>query len=84
METVTTKEHGLIVVDYAHNKASMMALMKFMRREFANPRVIVVVGAPGDKGISRRAGFSESLTAEADKAFLTTDDPGFENAEEIC
>ena len=84
METVTTKEHGLIVVDYAHNKASMMALMKFMRREFANPRVIVVVGAPGDKGISRRAGFSESLTAEADKAFLTTDDPGFESAEEIC
>lgn len=84
METVTTQKHGLIVVDYAHNKASMLALMRFMRREFTNPRIIVVVGAPGDKGISRRPGFSESLTAEADKAYLTTDDPGFENAQDIC
>ena len=84
METVTTQKHGLIVVDYAHNKASMLALMRFMRREFTTPRVIVVVGAPGDKGISRRPGFSESLTAEADKAYLTTDDPGFENAQDIC
>ena len=40
---------------------------------------MVVVGAPGDKGVSRRPGFSESLTAYADKAFLTTDDPGFED-----
>lgn len=24
------------------------------------------------------------MTAEADKAYLTTDDPGFENAQDIC
>ena len=75
MQTERTKSHGMVVVDYAHNKASMMALMSFMQNEFDNPKIIVVVGAPGDKGVSRRPGFSESLTAYADKAFLTTDDP---------
>lgn len=84
METLLSNNHGTIVVDYAHNKASMMALMGFMKKEFNNPKVIVVVGAPGDKGVSRRPGFSESLSAYADKAFLTTDDPGFEDPKDIA
>ena len=62
----------------------MIALMSFMQREFNNPKIIVVVGAPGDKGVSRRPGFSESLTAYANKAFLTTDDPGFEDPMDIA
>jgi UDP-N-acetylmuramoyl-L-alanyl-D-glutamate--2,6-diaminopimelate ligase len=43
-----------------------------------------VVGAPGDKGVDRRPGFSESLTKYADYAFLTTDDPGFEDPKDIA
>ena len=58
--------------------------LSFMQREFNNPKIIVVVGAPGDKGVSRRPGFSESLTAYANKAFLTTDDPGFEDPMDIA
>jgi UDP-N-acetylmuramoyl-L-alanyl-D-glutamate--2,6-diaminopimelate ligase len=84
MQTEMTKNHGMVVVDYAHNKASMMALMSFIRREFNDPKIIVVVGAPGDKGVSRRPGFSQSLTAYANKAFLTTDDPGFEDPKSIA
>ncbi|WEV71107.1 UDP-N-acetylmuramoyl-L-alanyl-D-glutamate--2,6-diaminopimelate ligase [Lactobacillus sp. ESL0785] len=84
MQTEVTQDHGLVVVDYAHNKASMMALMGFMQREFNNPKIIVVVGAPGDKGVSRRPGFSQSLNAYADKAFLTADDPGFEDPNDIA
>lgn len=84
MQTEITKDHGVVVVDYAHNEASMMALMGFMQREFDNPKIIVVLGAPGDKGLSRRPGFSKSLNAYADKAFLTTDDPGFEDPLAIC
>ncbi|MBA1392676.1 UDP-N-acetylmuramoyl-L-alanyl-D-glutamate--2,6-diaminopimelate ligase, partial [Lactobacillus sp. XV13L] len=84
MQTALTKDHGLVVVDYAHNEASMMALMSFMQREFDNPKIIVVVGAPGDKGVSRRSGFSSSLNAYAAKAFLTTDDPGFEDPAKIA
>ena len=74
----------MVVVDYAHNMDSMLALVRFMRNEYNDPKIIGDGGAPGDKGVSRRPGFSESLTAYADKAFLTTDDPGFEDPKSIA
>lgn len=84
MQTLKTKDHGEVVVDYAHNLASMEALLSFLKREFSNPKVTVVVGAPGDKGVSRRAGFSQSLNEYADIALLTTDDPGYEDPMDIA
>jgi len=62
----------------------MNALLSFLRREYPNSRIKVVVGSPGDKGVSRRAGFSRVLTELADSAILTTDDPGFEDPAAIC
>lgn len=84
MQTLTTKKHGEIVVDYAHNLASMNALMSFLEREFDDPKIIVVLGAPGDKGVSRRADFSQALNKYADTVFLTTDDPGYEDPMDIA
>ncbi|MFD1471721.1 UDP-N-acetylmuramoyl-L-alanyl-D-glutamate--2,6-diaminopimelate ligase [Companilactobacillus mishanensis] len=84
MEHINTKSHGTIFVDYAHNYASMKALLSFLRNEYPKSQIKVVVGSPGDKGISRRAGFSKVLTELADSAILTTDDPGFEDPADIC
>ncbi|KRL65281.1 UDP-N-acetylmuramoyl-L-alanyl-D-glutamate--2,6-diaminopimelate ligase [Companilactobacillus versmoldensis] len=84
MEHITTKSHGIIFVDYAHNYASMKALLGFLKSEYPQSKLKVVVGSPGDKGISRRAGFSKVLTELADEAILTTDDPGFEEPADIC
>ena len=84
MEHINTKSHGTIFVDYAHNYASMNALLSFIRREYPNSKIKVVVGSPGDKGVSRRAGFARVLTELADSAILTTDDPGFEDPAKIC
>lgn len=84
MESLKTKHHGTIYIDYAHNYASMKALLSFLTRETKNPKVLVVVGSPGDKGVDRRAGFSKVLTEYATDAFLTTDDPGFEDPKDIC
>jgi UDP-N-acetylmuramyl-tripeptide synthetase len=83
MESVVSKNHGVIYVDYAHNYASMNALLSFLKSQYPKGRMIVVVGSPGDKGISRRKGFGEALTAHADVAILTTDDPGFEEPSAI-
>lgn len=84
MEHINTKSHGTIFVDYAHNYASMNALLSFIKREYPNSKIKVVVGSPGDKGVSRRAGFARVLTELADSAILTTDDPGFEDPATIC
>lgn len=83
MEHLDVPNHGMVFVDYAHNYASMKALLRFLHGQYPDGKVIVVVGSPGDKGISRRAGFGKALSAHADLAYLTTDDPGFEDPNAI-
>ncbi|MCD2255484.1 UDP-N-acetylmuramoyl-L-alanyl-D-glutamate--2,6-diaminopimelate ligase [Lactobacillus sp. CC-MHH1034] len=83
MESLKVPGHGQVYVDYAHNYASMKALLSFLKKEYNDPKLIVVVGSPGDKGVSRRPGFAKVLTEYAQQAFLTTDDPGFENPQSI-
>ncbi|MCH4171270.1 MAG: UDP-N-acetylmuramoyl-L-alanyl-D-glutamate--2,6-diaminopimelate ligase [Lactobacillus sp.] len=84
MDSMTVPGHGVVYVDYAHNYVSMHALLSFLQREYKDPKLIVVVGSPGDKGVSRRPGFAKVLTEFAQEAFLTTDDPGFENPQSIA
>ncbi|WP_119325400.1 UDP-N-acetylmuramoyl-L-alanyl-D-glutamate--2,6-diaminopimelate ligase [Companilactobacillus musae] len=84
MEHINTQSHGTIFVDYAHNYASMNALLSFIKREYPSSKIKVVVGSPGDKGVSRRESFAKVLTELADFAILTTDDPGFEDPAAIC
>lgn len=84
METLTVPGHGQVYVDYAHNYASMKALLSFLQKEYQQPKLLVVVGSPGDKGVSRRAGFAKVLNEYAQRAILTTDDPGFEDPAAIA
>lgn len=84
MESLKTQTHGTVYIDYAHNYASMRALLSFLKRQNPQSKIIVVVGSPGNKGVSRRAGFAKALTQFADQAYLTTDDPGFEDPQAIC
>ena len=86
MEVLPTKGHGNVYVDYAHDYASVKRLVAFLRSQTpAGGKVIVVLGAPGDKGISRRPGFGKALSEErADEVILTTDDPGFEDPKAIA
>ncbi|MDR0587324.1 MAG: UDP-N-acetylmuramyl-tripeptide synthetase [Treponema sp.] len=86
MEILNGKNGSAVYVDYAHNKASLEALLGVVK-ESCRGRVIVVIGAPGGKGQSRRRDLGLVLDAIADAAVLTSDDPGFEDpaaiAEEI-
>lgn len=84
MESALAPGHGAVYVDYAHNYGSMHALLSFLIRQYKHPRIIVVLGAPGDKGVSRRADFARVLNQYASDVFLTTDDPGFEDPADIA
>ncbi|MDR1506273.1 MAG: UDP-N-acetylmuramoyl-L-alanyl-D-glutamate--L-lysine ligase [Treponema sp.] len=86
MEILKGKNGSDVYVDYAHNKASLEALLGVVK-DARKGRVIVVMGATGSKGQSRRTDIGHVLGGMADAAVLTSDDPGFEDpaaiAEEI-
>ncbi|MBA1392934.1 UDP-N-acetylmuramoyl-L-alanyl-D-glutamate--2,6-diaminopimelate ligase, partial [Lactobacillus sp. XV13L] len=84
METLKTQHHGTVYVDYAHNYGSMKALLSFLQRQNPHSKMFVVVGSTGNKGVSRREGFGKVLSEYADYAYLTTDDPGFEDPQKIA
>ncbi|QZN93017.1 UDP-N-acetylmuramoyl-L-alanyl-D-glutamate--2,6-diaminopimelate ligase [Limosilactobacillus panis] len=85
MEMQKTQRHGTIYIDYAHNYASLKRLLAFLKRQTDAGKVTVVLGATGDKGISRRKGFGKALSEEhPDRIILTTDDPGFEDPMNIA
>lgn len=76
--------HGVAFVDYAHNYTSFNALLAFAKKQSPKGQVIVVLGAPGNKGVSRRLDFAKVLSKQADTVFLTADDPQFEKPEDIA
>ncbi|MDR0615135.1 MAG: UDP-N-acetylmuramyl-tripeptide synthetase, partial [Lactobacillales bacterium] len=83
MEILVQKNGAHIYVDYAHNKISLEALLKFVKNQHQGT-LIVVLGSPGSKGLSRRQDFGEVLAQFADIAVLTADDPDFEDPVEIA
>ena len=52
----------------------MKALLSFLQKEYNQPKLLVVVGSPGDKGF-QDGRLCEVLNEYADRAILTTDDP---------
>jgi UDP-N-acetylmuramoyl-L-alanyl-D-glutamate-L-lysine ligase len=83
MEILTGKNGSGVYIDYAHNKASLEALLGVVKENHKG-YTIVVLGATGGKGQSRRRDLGLVLDAMADVAVLTSDDPGFEDPEAIA
>ena len=84
MDQLTHKNGAHVYVDYAHNYLSLKTLLAFAKNEHPNGRVIVVLGSPGNKAISRRKDFGEVLSETANVVFLTADDPAFEDPQKIA
>lgn len=84
MEQLQSQNGAAIYVDYAHNYLSLKTLLEFAKNEHPNGRVIVVLGSPGGKALSRRQDFGKILSEQADIAILTADDPAFEDPQKIA
>jgi UDP-N-acetylmuramoyl-L-alanyl-D-glutamate-L-lysine ligase len=83
MEMLKQSNGSTIYVDYAHNRASISALLDEVRNAHTG-KITVVIGSTGDKAQSRRKDFGEVLSVKADHVILTEDDPNFEAVEKIA
>ncbi len=68
-------------IDYAHNPSSFEAVLSTLRT--LTPHLIVLFGAGGNRDGTKRPVMGEIASRYADAIILTTDNPRFENPEEI-
>ncbi len=73
----------IFVIDFAHNALSFLSVMKVVRR-FCKGRIIAVFGSVGGRSRERRREIAEVSERYADFSIITSDDPEFESAKDIC
>ncbi|MFC3927128.1 UDP-N-acetylmuramoyl-L-alanyl-D-glutamate--L-lysine ligase [Streptococcus caprae] len=84
MEVLTQANGAKVFVDYAHNGDSLEKLLGVVL-EHQTGQVSLLIGAPGNKGESRRKDFGLLLNQyPAVQVILTADDPNHEDPAEIC
>lgn len=74
----TDPEQPLAVVDYAHTPAALTAALRALRPSTPG-RLVVVVGAGGDRDRGKRAAMGAAAAADADLVVVTDDNPRTES-----
>lgn len=72
------------IVDYAHNKLSYQKFFHSVAHEFADRKIIAVLGAPGGKAYERRQELPQEAAKWADHLIFTEEDPAHDSVAEIC
>lgn len=83
MEVLTQQNGAKVFVDYAHNGDSLKKLIDVVT-EHQTGHITLLIGAPGNKGESRRKDFGILLNDYPQiDVILTADDPNFEDPADI-
>lgn len=81
-ETVQAGQNFTVIVDYSHTADSLEnALMTI--KEFAEGRIITVVGCGGDRDQTKRPIMAQTAVKYSDLTVLTSDNPRTESPEQI-
>ncbi len=82
VQAVKTNRDFQVIVDYAHNAASLESLLRTLRK-YVDGRLICVFGCGGDRAKSRRFEMGEVSGKFADFTVITSDNPRTESPEQI-
>lgn len=83
-ESVDVGQPFHVIVDYAHKPDALANVLRAARELADGKRVIVVVGAGGDRDRAKRAPMGRLASELADLAIVTSDNPRSEDPETIA
>ncbi len=82
IELIKVSDKFTVMLDYAHNAMSLESLLKTLR-EYHPHRLICLFGCGGNRDKNRRYQMGEVSGKLADLSIITSDNPRFENPEDI-
>lgn len=83
-ETLISKEGVMVVVDYAHTPDALENVLSTIRGLVRGGNIVVtVVGAGGNRDKTKRPEMADAACRYSDRVILTSDNPRFEEPEEI-
>ncbi|MCL2370451.1 MAG: UDP-N-acetylmuramoyl-L-alanyl-D-glutamate--2,6-diaminopimelate ligase [Firmicutes bacterium] len=71
-----------VIIDYAHTEDGLLGILSCIE-EFAPARIITVFGAGGDRDKTKRKAMGRAVAAYSNLAVITSDNPRFEDPNEI-
>lgn len=83
METYLLDKGTVVIIDFAHNYASLQAVLTYVNENYPDYTSTVVVGSQSHRSELRWSGIARALSQYGDKVYLTADDPGFMHPDEI-
>jgi UDP-N-acetylmuramoyl-L-alanyl-D-glutamate--2,6-diaminopimelate ligase len=83
MAVVDAGQSFSVVVDYAHTPDSMEKVLNLLRGLHPDGRLIVVFGSAGERDVEKRPLQGAVAARFADISVVTSEDPRFEDADEI-
>ncbi len=75
-------EESMFIVDYAHTPDAIENICKEIKRSY-NKKVITLFGCGGNRDKTKRPLMGIAACSNSDEVIITTDNPRFENPEEI-
>ncbi len=82
LEPVICKNHPMVVIDYAHTPDAIEKSLQTLR-PFCSQKLWIVFGCGGDRDQGKRPLMAQAAEKFADKIIVTSDNPRFENPEDI-
>ena len=81
-----TRSDTIAIVDYAHNYASVTALLDYVDQRYGskNPEITLITGSAGNKAYDRRSEIVKAAQDRIDHLVLTFEDTDDEPVEQVC
>lgn len=81
-----TRSNTIAIVDYAHNYASVTALLDYVDQRYGSekPEITLITGSAGNKAYDRRAEMVHAAQDRIDHLVLTFEDTDDEPVEQVC
>ncbi len=74
----------IAIVDYAHNKHSLEAALTALKEYYPERNIHLAFGCPGEKALQRRYDMASVASKYAKFVYVTSEDPGRVDPEEIA